>query len=84
MPILKDHTKKSGNLSYAPRMLSIIWKSDIPAKIKLDFFQAVTMPILPCGCTRWILTKRLEKKVKWMQHKNAMCCFEHIMKAAHH
>ena len=43
--------------------LSTIWKSDLPDKIKLDFFQAVTVSILLYGCTTWILMKWKEKKL---------------------
>ena len=43
--------------------LSIIWKSDLTNKMKRIFFQAVVVSILLYGCTTWMLTKRLEKKV---------------------
>ena len=43
--------------------LSIIWKSDLPDKIKRSFFQAAFVSILQYGCTTWMLTKRLEKKL---------------------
>ena len=43
--------------------LSIIWKSDLFDKIKLDFFQAVAVSILLYRCTTWMLTKRIEKKI---------------------
>ena len=42
--------------------LSIIWKSDLTDKMKCSFFQAV-VSILLYGCTTWMLTKRLEKKL---------------------
>ena len=42
--------------------LSIIWKYDQPTKIKQDFFQAVSVPILPYGCTP-NLTECTEKKL---------------------
>ena len=41
--------------------LSIIWKSDLSDKIKLDSFQAA-VSILLYGCTTWTQTKRIEKK----------------------
>ena len=41
--------------------LSIIWKSDLTDKMKRCFFQAVVVSILLCGCSTWMLTKRLEK-----------------------
>ena len=43
--------------------LSIIWKSDLTDKMKRSFFQAAVMSILLYGCTTWMLTKRLEKKL---------------------
>ena len=43
--------------------LSIIWKSDLTDKMKRSFFQAAVVVILLYGCTTWMLTKRLEKKL---------------------
>ena len=43
--------------------LSIIWKSHLPVQIKRNFFQAVAESILLYGCTTWMLTKRIEKKL---------------------
>ena len=43
--------------------LPIIWKSDLTDKIKRSFFQAAVVSILLYGCTTWMLTKRLEKKL---------------------
>ena len=43
--------------------LSIIWKSDLTDKMKRSFFQAAVVSILLYGCTTWMLTKRLEKKL---------------------
>ena len=43
--------------------LSIIWKSDLTDKIKRSFFQAAVVSIRLYGCTTWMLTKRLEKKL---------------------
>ena len=40
--------------------LSIIWKSH---KIKQEFFQAVWVWILLHGCTTWMLTKYIKKKL---------------------
>ena len=42
--------------------LSVICKSDLTDKIKHRFFQAALVSILLHGCTRWTLTKRMEKK----------------------
>ena len=43
--------------------LLVIWKSDLTNKMKRSFFQAVVMLILLYGCTTWMLTKWLEKKL---------------------
>ena len=43
--------------------LLVIWKTDLTDKIKCIFFQAVIVSILLYGCTTWMLTKRLEKKL---------------------
>ena len=43
--------------------LLVIWKSDLTDKMKCSFFQAVIMLILLYGCTTWMLTKRLEKRL---------------------
>ena len=43
--------------------LSIIWKSDLTDKMKCSFFQAAVTSILLYGCTTWMLTKRLDKKL---------------------
>ena len=43
--------------------LLIIWKSDLTDKMKLSFFQAAVVSILLYGCTTWMLTKWLEKKL---------------------
>ena len=43
--------------------LLIIWKSDLTDKMKRSFLQATVISILLYGCTTWMLTKRLEKKL---------------------
>ena len=43
--------------------LSIIWISDLTDKMKRSFFQAAAVSILLYGCTTWMLTKRLKKKL---------------------
>ena len=43
--------------------LSVIWKSNITDKIKCSFFQAAIVSILLYGCTTWMLTKSMEKKL---------------------
>ena len=36
--------------------LSKIWKSNLPARMKRDFFQATVLTVLLYGCTAWTLT----------------------------
>ena len=43
--------------------LSVIWKSDLTDKMKRSFFQVAVILILLYGCTTWMLTKWLEKKL---------------------
>ena len=42
--------------------LLIIWKSDLPDKIKQDFFQAVAVSIQLYKCIAWMIIKGIEKK----------------------
>ena len=72
--------------------LSIIWKSDLAAKLKRSFFQAAVVSILLYGCTTWTLTKRLEKKLdgnytrmlrailnkSWRQHPTSHQLYGHL------
>ena len=72
--------------------LSIIWKSYLTDNIKHSFFQAAVMLILPYGCTTWILTKRMEKKLDrnytrmvraildkfWRQHPTKQQLYGHL------
>ena len=72
--------------------LSIIWKSDLTDKIKCSFFQAVVVSILLYGCTTWMLTKWLEKKLdgnytrrlwailtkSWRQHPTKHQLYGHL------
>ena len=43
--------------------VSSLWKPDLSNSIKWDFFQAVVVPILLYGCTTWMLTEHVEKKL---------------------
>ena len=43
--------------------LLVILKSDQIDKMNHSFFQAVVVLILLYGCTTWMVTKRMEKKV---------------------
>ena len=72
--------------------LSIIWKSDLTDKMKRSFFQAAVVSILLYGCTTWMLTKRLEKKLdgnytrmlrailnmSWRQHPTRHQLYGHL------
>ena len=72
--------------------LSIIWKSDLTDKMKRSFFQAAVVSILLYGCTIWMLTKRLEKKLdgyytsmlrtalnkSWRQHPTRYQLYGHL------
>ena len=61
--------------------LSVIWKSDLTNKMKRSFFQAVIMSILLYGCTTWMLTKRMEKKLYeqyWRQHPTKQQLYGHL------
>ena len=43
--------------------LAVIWKSDLADRMKRSFLQATVVSILLYGCTRWMLTKHMEKKL---------------------
>ena len=72
--------------------LSIIWKSDLTDKMKCSFFQGVVVSILLYGCTTWMLTKQLEKKLdgncirmlgailnkSWRQHPTRHQLYGHL------
>ena len=72
--------------------LSIIWKSDLTDKIKRIFFQAAVVSILLYGCTTWMLTKNMEKKLdgnyirilrailnkSWKQHPIKQKLYSHL------
>ena len=72
--------------------LSIIWKSDLTDKMKRSFFQAAVVSILLYGCTTWMLTKRLKKKLdsnytrmlqailnkSWRQHPTRYQLYGHL------
>ena len=72
--------------------LSIIWKSDLSDKMKRSFFQEAVASILLYGCTKWTLSKRLEKKLdgnytrmlqailnkSWWQHPTRHKLYGHL------
>ena len=73
--------------------LWVIWKSDLSDKIKCSFFQAAVVSILLYGCTIWILTKCMEKKLdgnctkmlqvvlnnSWKQHPTKQQLYGHLL-----
>ena len=73
--------------------LSIIWKSDLADKMKRCFFQAAVVSILLYGCTTWMLTKQLKKKLydnytrmlrailnkSWWQHPTKHQLYDHLL-----
>ena len=65
-----QHAANKGMDSYD--RLSIIWKSDLPDKMKRSFFQAAVVSILLYGCTTWTLTKR-------QLYKNAASNIEQVL-----
>ena len=90
-------TKKNINLWPAKAWtdidrLSVIWKSDLTDKIKHRFYEAVVMSILLFGCTTWMVTKRMEKKLdsnytrmleailnkSWKQHSTRQQLYSHL------
>ena len=72
--------------------LSVIWKSDLIDKMKCSFFQAAVMSILFYGCTKWMLTNCMEKKLdsnytrmlravmnkSWSQHPTKQQLYGHL------
>ena len=72
--------------------LSVRWKSDLTDKMKRTFFQAAVVSILLYGCTTWMLTKRLKKKLdgnytrnlrailnkSWRQHPTKHQLYGHL------
>ena len=71
--------------------LLVIWKSDMTDKMKCSFLQAVVMSILLYGCTTWMLTNRMEKKLdgnytrmqtilnkSWRQHPTKQQLYCHL------
>ena len=72
--------------------LSVKRKSDLTDKMKRSFFQAAVVSILLYGCTTWMLTKRMEKKLdgnytrmlrailnkSWRQHPTKQQLYGHL------
>ena len=63
--------------------LSTIWKSNLSDTIKRESLQAVATWVLLYGCTRWTLTKWLEKKLD-ENYKRRSTYLEQIWEAATH
>ena len=59
--------------------VSLIQKSDLSYRIKQDFFQVVTVPILLYGCTIWTQTKLKEKRLE----ENYTRMLRAVLKATH-
>ena len=72
--------------------LLVIWKSDVTDKMKRSFFQAAVVSLRLYGCTKWTLTKRMEKKLdgnytrmlrailnkSWRQHPTKQQLYGHL------
>ena len=72
--------------------LSVIWMSDLTDKMKRSFFQAAVVSILLYGCTTWMLTKGIEKRLNgnykrmlrailnksWRQHPTKLQLYGHL------
>ena len=83
---------KSTNINVARRFFARTRKSDLTDKLKRSFFQAAVTSILLYGCTTWMLTKRLEKKLdgnytrmlrailnkSWQQHPTRHQLYGHL------
>ena len=61
--ILEGVCAKNLKPGTAINRLSVIWKSDLPDKIKHSFFRSVVVLILLYGCTTWMLSKCMEKNL---------------------
>ena len=59
----KDIDTRQTKAWTAIERLSVIWKSELTNKIKRSFFLAAVVSILLYGCTKWTLTKWMEKKL---------------------
>ena len=87
-----DINTRLANAWTATYRLSVIWKSDLTDKMKRSFFQAAVVSILLYGCTTWMLTKRMEKKLdsnytgmlqailnkSWRQHPTKQQLYGHL------
>ena len=64
--------------------LSVIRKSNLTDKIKLSFFQTVLMSILLYGCTTWMLTKHMEKRLGGNYSRMLRAILNSSWTATHH
>ena len=88
----KDINTRIAKVWIAIEKLSVIWRSDLTNKIKHSFFQTTVMSILIYGCTTWMLTKCMEKKLdcnytrmlwailnkSWRQHPTKQWLYDHL------
>ena len=88
----KDINTQRANAWTAINRISVIWKSDLTDKIKHSFFQAIVVSKLLYGCTSWMLTKHMEKKLdgnytrmlwailnkSWRQHPTKQQLYGHL------
>ena len=86
-----DINKRLAKAWIAIDKLLVIWKSNLTDKIKCSFFLATVVSILLYGCTTWMLTKRMEKKLdgnyrrmlrailnkSWRQHSTRQQLYGH-------
>ena len=59
----KDISMRLTKVWTAINRLTIMWKSDQSDKIKRNFFKVAVMSILLYRCTKWTMTKRIEKRL---------------------
>ena len=59
----KDIITKLVKARTAIDSLLVIWKSDLTDEINRSVFQAAVVSIQLYGCTAWMLSKRMEKKL---------------------
>ena len=73
-------------------LLLVIYKSDLADKMKHSFFRSAVVSILLYGCTTWMLTKRIKKKLdsnfirmlwailnkSWRQHPTKYQLYMHL------
>ena len=90
--VMDDRDERRERVRNLCQLYLIIWKSILIDKMKSSFFQAAVVLILLYGCTTWMLTKRLEKKLdgnytrmlrailnkSWQQHPTRRQLYCHL------